>query len=365
MGNKIREIFSDDEINMGGYLQFRNEAAQQAFLSALKKVYRDGRAVQIEGVASITTTMQHHGAEFPVQEYNQISQFIIAPSRKPIHIPIMVDSEKINVTLFRWETEKSIEICFGRNSMIYFHFVFSRGETKHKFSYKLQFENAKTIADVVNNFKIAEALLEKLFGNGKNGCTENESDRLKISDIQTYFRLCAAFFSRLLVVEQEMGLSFSPERLTEMTSEEQHDVNLLYLLLCEKKVVRLNGKLTSTEVPPKTENHGDKTLSIGDKVWLTFLGTLEIKLLDQTVLLYTANLLVNAFVKEIILDDDGGGKILYGDTDSRPMYVAGSAFKTKEEAEQETDRIMNHIESYVEALTCNEYIGRIQGNLNN
>ena len=56
--------------------------------------------------------------------------------------------------------------------------------------------------------------------------------------------------------------------------------------------------------------------------------------------------------------DDGTVKILYGDTDSKPMYISFSAFKTKEEAEQEGDNILQHDEVYINALTSNAYINQ-------
>ena len=79
---------------------------------------------------------------------------------------------------------------------------------------------------------------------------------------------------------------------------------------------------------------------------------------NVTVTLHTANLLVNALVKDIQECDDGTVKILYGDTDSKPMYISFSAFKTKEEAEQEGDNILQHDEVYINALTSNAYINQ-------
>ena len=129
-----------------------------------------------------------------------------------------------------------------------------------------------------------------------------------------------------------LALSISPSLLNDLPREEQQDIDELYLLLCEKKVVRLNAKLTSTNLTSVAMNHTDTPL--------------------------TANLLVNALVKDIQECDDGTVKILYGDTDSKPMYISFSAFKTKEEAEQEGDNILQHDEVYINALTSNAYINQ-------
>ena len=48
--------------------------------------------------------------------------------------------------------------------------------------------------------------------------------------------------------------------------------------------------------------------------------------------------------------------IMYGDTDSAPMYIAFSAFRTEEEAKQEADNLLQCKESYAKALIIDEYI---------
>ena len=66
-------------------------------------------------------------------------------------------------------------------------------------------------------------------------------------------------------------------------------------------------------------------------------------------------------VKDIQKCDDGTVKILYGDTDSKPMYISFSAFKTSQEAKRELDTILEHDEIYVNALTSNVYINQYYG----
>lgn len=63
-------------------------------------------------------------------------------------------------------------------------------------------------------------------------------------------------------------------------------------------------------------------------------------------------------VKDIQKSDDGTVQILYGDTDSKPMYISFSAFETVEEAKHEENTILQHDEIYVNALTSNAYINQ-------
>ena len=162
----------------------------------------------------------------------------------------------------------------------------------------------------------------------------------------------------LSAIESKLAISISPSMLNELPCEEQRDIDELYLLLCDKKVVRSNAKLISIDSSEEPINLEKTPLSIGQKIALTFLHNVEFKFLGQTVILYTANLLINAFVKDIQKNDDGTLKILYGDTDSKPMYISFSAFETIEEAKQELDAISQRIGIYTNAQTSNTYINQ-------
>ena len=230
------------------------------------------------------------------------------------------------------------------------------GENKHTLNYKTQFEKAKSIGEVADSFGIAAALLAHFYNREEN--TSSESGNISISDIKEYFRRYTSFFKRLSAIESKLAISISPGLLNALSLEEQRDIDELYLLLCEKRVVRLNAKLTDTNSTSMTMSNPERSLSIGSKIALTFISSIEFNFLKQSVTLHTANLLINALVKDIQECDDGTVKIMYGDTDSKPMYISFSAFETSEEAKRELDTILQHEEIYVNALTSNAYINQ-------
>lgn len=232
--------------------------------------------------------------------------------------------------------------------------AFLLGENKHTLNFKVQFEKAKSIREVADSFSIAAALLAHLYNREDN--IPSEDGNISLSDIKEYFRRYKSFFNRLSAIESKLAISISPGLLNALSLEEQQDIDELYLLLCEKKVVRLSAKLTSTSSTAVTMNNAEASLSIGDKIALTFIGSIEFSFLKQSVTLHTANLLINALVKDIQKCDDGTVRVLYGDTDSKPMYISFSAFQTSEEAKQESETIMQHESIYVNALTSNAYI---------
>lgn len=76
------------------------------------------------------------------------------------------------------------------------------------------------------------------------GATE---DANTIKEILRYLQYTEGFMSRLNAVEKELSISFSPKELNTLSSEDQQDVEELYLLLCKKIPLRANTKIRSTE----------------------------------------------------------------------------------------------------------------------
>lgn len=356
MPNKIKDVFSDDMFNINGALRFRDEEAYKNYLSALEIAYAEGRVVPVEGVASVTTTVGYLGTEFPLEEYTNITEFFVGPAVEPVPIKLDIGGEEKIITLLRSRTKDKVILRSEPESIISFDFIFLLGENKHTVNYKVQFEKATSIEEIADSFTLAAALLVHLYRQEDN--TPPEEGKVSLSDVKAYFRCYELFFKRLSAIERKLSLSISPSLLNDLTKEEQQDVDELYLLLCERKVVRLNAKLTSADSISIVPNKTKTPARVGGKIALTFLNTIEFSFLKQSVTLYTANLLTNALIKSIEEGDDGTTKILYGDTDSSPMYISFSAFETNEEAKKEVDSIMQHEKTYIDALTSSEYINR-------
>lgn len=354
MPNKIKDIFSDDMFDMGGNIRFKDYEAYKNFLAALEIVHTEGRTVPVEGVTAITTKVSCEGTTFPLGNHDNISRLVVGPAVEPVSISLNVGGDEKVITLWRSEIKGKVILCNNPDSIVSFRFTFLFAEQKFTVNYTVQFEKAKSINDVAVSFGLATALLTYFCKSEDE--KSSEEDAIALSNIKKYFRHYEAFFQRLQMVEDELDLSVSPSLLRKLSREEQQDIDELYLLLCKKRVLRLNAQLTATDSTAINMGHSNSMLNIGSNISLTFLGTIEFSFLEQTVLLHTANLLVNALVKDIQDSDDGTVKILYGDTDSKPMYIAFSAFKTIEEAEQEMNNIMAHNDVYENALISNLYI---------
>ena len=135
--------------------------------------------------------------------------------------------------------------------------------------------------------------------------------------------------------------------------------NELFVLICQKKAMRTSFKLTSMDAANLLKNEESEKPLLGSELFLTFRGKLDYELLGKTISLHTVCAAINAVVKEII-QGEGTVRIVYGDSDTKPMYVSMKAFKTEDEATIEAADALSHKEDYITAKTCREYLNNAE-----
>lgn len=353
MSNRLNDIFSNDSFNIGGKLRFKDDEAYKNFLAALEIVQAEGRVVPVEGVTSISTEISDESGKYMIDNSENICELIVGPSKEEVNIPIKIDGEDRPFSLQRYYITDNVVLETSSNAIVFFKVLFCIPKQKLSITYKINFNYANTIEELIESYACASAFLTFLLGNKDKHSNKEETD--SFLNLIKYFKYSESFFKRLHAVEAALGKQILPLKINNITTEIQNDIEELYLLLCQKNCVRLNAKLTATDSTMiNAQSEETEKLVIGSVVKLTFLGEATYKLFDETIVLKTVNLLVNVIVKEIQKDDDST-RILYGDSDSNPMYVSYSAFKSETEAKEELKLILEHEDKYVNALTLNDF----------
>lgn len=356
MSNKLKDIFSSKMFDLGGNLYFQDSESHKKFLEALQIVQNEGRAVEVKGVSSLTTKVRDGEMEYPFLEHQELTQIIVAPSIEYVPIALNTEYDEKTVLFKRYQTTNEIILETDGNEIVYFKIAFTKNTSNFTFTYRTQPHLANTVKDIVENYNTAIALLNTIFID--KGSQDLSNEYALIYNIRESFLGSESYFKRLHLVEQELGLSFQPMQIND-TENNGRELEELYLLLIEKKVIRLNAKLNATESTGMTMKSGDHKLELGSEIDITFLQESEYTIYGQKISVHTANLLSNAIIKEIKEGEDGIIKVLYGDTDNRPMYISYTGFKSINEAKQEMKIIREHKEKYIEAMTLNEHIGKI------
>lgn len=352
MANRIKEIFTDKMYQLTGRIRFKDANAYNSFHNAIEVSQHEQRFVPVDGIASISTAINLPGSQFPLEEHENISKLTVGPVAELITVPLTLDPEKNTISLFRSKSNNKTTLYTTPDSVVSLQFIFDFTKKTLSLSYKPQFENATDLEALINNLYLLSLLLKQFFNDESEPVN---SDTISITDIKNLFDSTVLFLKRLHQIECELKLSFSPSLIATLTDEDKAEIDELYLLLCKKLILRLNAKLTSTEATSATFRPDTQFPTVGSKIILTYVSTIEYQFLNNTINLYTANLLANAIVKAIKHNDDGSAIVLYGDTDSDPMYISFSAFTEESDAQQESNSIKEHIKAYTDAKTSSEY----------
>lgn len=354
MSNKFKEIFSNNMCDFGGTLHFENKEAYENFRNALQIVQDEGKEVDLDGISTFTADIKDGQTKYPILIMRDLRQFTISPSKENISFELDTDYGSKSISFNRFKTKNEVVFETSENEITYFKIVFQMDESKVILSYRLQPHYAKSVKDIVDSCNITIAFLNKMFIPDDN-LKVPDDDIILIKNIKSSILEFESFFNKLYLIEQKLKFSFITSKIIE-TDNIYTEVNELYFLVVENKIIRLNARLNETETNINSIKPGLNELKAGMPINLTFLSRSDFIIFGKSFTIHTANLLSNAIVKAIEKSEDGKARILYGDIDEKPMYISYSGFRTVNEAKQEMKILMDHKNNYIEALTLQELI---------
>ena len=353
MGNKLKSVFSTEMFELGGSIRFKDIESSRKFSEALNLLYDEGNPVEIDGVESVSIRIKDGGVVYPPSVHEHIEKCVIFPSKEPIPIEIETVSGKKMVTLYRYQTKREVIIETATDAVVYLKLSARKDNPTFHFIYRMQLDKAMRIKDIAEGIYDAIGIVKMFFGS-TDAQNINEGKAEYINMIRS-FQFTGKYFDKLCALENKLNIAFDPQKI-ENIDESASDVYELYLLLIEKKPIRLNARLTTTTATGITIADDTFEHKLGAPLELIFDGEAAYEICGQTIRLHTANLLTNAIVKAIETDSTGMTHISYGDTDSNPMYISYRGFIRKSDATNERKRIMTHKKKYEDAKTVEKYI---------
>lgn len=350
MKNKLKDIFSNEEVSLGGKIEFKDGKSYEQFIEAIQGVWNEGKTTAVEGIASINTNVKCGNIKYPISTLSEVSQVIIQPLVEEIPISVNTENGEKTIVFKRYQTTSEVILETEKNKIVYLKIVFKKDKLSNTFHYSTHLELAKDIKEIVEEYSTTIKFLEKLFNYNSTERTSREYE--EICSIRDFFKEGKQFFEKLYSLEQALGILF---KIDDLNNSAVSEVEELYFLIVEKKTLRLNAKLKGDGYTEMIMNEGSSIPEVGSEIVLTFISKVSYNICGQQIAIYTANLLSNAIVKEIQQNNGGGLKFSYTDTDNRPMYISMTGFRSEEEARKEMEDIMKKKESYTKALTVNEY----------
>ena len=358
MGNKLKEVFSNQEISYKGKISFKNKEAYEDFIEALNSVQEEGRTIRVNGVTDIETSVQTGNNIYPISEQEEIVDVIIGPSKEKVTFNIDTELGKRDINFSRFHTNDNIVLETKQDEIVYLKIVLEKGTGKSKITYRAQPEKDKSINEIIEHYNMMVAFFDRLFKQPIEAIKKDTQIKEwnSIKSMKKYFEEAILQYKKLHFVEQEVEITIDPSKLQQDEEECWRDTEELYIILKKKMPIRINTKLTEIKTNDLKINQQKENIKVGTALDVTFIKRKEFYLWGETVEIYTSNLLTNAIVKEIIELENGTTKISYGEEDSRPMFISYKGFKTEKEAENEMKSIMENKEAYVNAKRLGEYL---------
>ena len=353
MSNKLKRIFSDGEIVFNGKINFTDHEGYKKFLEALESVQEDGKFVKVNGVDSIKVMVRNGEALYPIDEHDNISEIYVTPSIEDVSFELETKYGKKVLVLKRFRINKGIVLQTQDDAIVFFKLIFEDETTKTKITYRAQPEKAKSVEELIEYYSMIISFFNKLFIQD----VEKIEDGLPIKNMKDYFEASTEKYEKLRFIEKEFCITFKPEDLIRDESC-WLEVEEIFMALYERMAIRLNAQINESETTGMKINQQIDRIKVGEELDITFTTKVEYTLWSNNIQLFAACLLSNAVIKEINQVSDEEIKIIYGNEDSRPMYISYKGFKTEEDAQEEMMKIMSNKEEYSKALTVVEYISQ-------
>ena len=282
-----------------------------------------------------------------------IEKVVLYPYNERIKKELDTEYGKRTIYFRKGQTKSEIFIETGEDKAIFLRLAFAKKGHTANFTYRMQFNKATQIKSIAEDLCTAISIINSWFKGGRH--LAESKDKNGLESIRKSFQKTFSFFDKLAAIEQELQLSFDPAQIDSIDNHVT-EVEELYLLLVRKIPIRLNAKLTSIESTGITLEQPLQDLKIGAQIAINYSDKSVYSLFGQSISVYTANFLFNAVVQEILTKNNDATKILYGDVDSRPMYISYTGFKTEKEAEIERQAILKKSEIYKNAITVSEHL---------
>lgn len=350
MANRLQDVFSNDDYELGLKLYFDNIGDRADFLKALNAVYDEGNKVELENVTAFSPVYTRGSVEYPLT-IGEVSSVTIIPAYIPIPINTRIGKREIKFKKCKKDGTTILET--DHDAIIYLRI--SRGDNSNivSFTYRVQYQYAKSIAEILESICDLLGFMDYLVGEDRGKQDRSELDGL--FKMRKAAEAICTFFERLCALEQELNLIFDPKNIGEIDHFMQ-DVDELYVMLVLKQIIRPNVEITIPEDAGITLETGNRIPKIGTSLDMVYVGAIKYTIFGHEILVHTANLLSNAVIKEVRIDNNKRIKLLYDRSDDKPMLLACKGFANEKDAINEAREIMKNKESYVGSLTAREYL---------
>ena len=163
MGNRLKEVFSNQEVLHNGKISFKDKESYNEFIEVLNSIQEEGKMLKVNGVTDIETSVQNGNNIYPVFEKRKIEDVMICPVKEKVTFNIDTESGKKDINFSRICTNNNIVLETKQDEIVYLKIILEKGTGKSKITYRAQPEKAKSIAEIIDYYNMIVAFFNILF----------------------------------------------------------------------------------------------------------------------------------------------------------------------------------------------------------
>lgn len=351
MANLLKDMFNDDQPKGYGRLHFKNREEAELFLKRLKEV---GEVKDMTVPMSLYKGSKNNKVPFQQLDATDFRNVM----GHEFKIPAVKNSIEYHIRIEGGEQKYSCFIYPNSKEIVDFEIRLVKNSDTLKFKYNITPWNAKSLIGLIDqyvafisflNYMDQSILENKINEERKNSPLQNIIFTL-LGYLRIYLKVYAVFKYLDITPDKEFFQSLEDE---DLYSELQEEINILYWGVLKELPIRNEGRLEEFKATVRWENNKRKEEILNKEITVTAINVDQMILGSQPIELVRKLIFYNLIVKKF-----EGNEVVYGDVDSKPMFVVSTyALKDNNAKDNsgEADDLIEYKEQYREAKRISEY----------
>lgn len=153
MGNKLRELFEDDEQKYVQKLKFKDAESYRKFVESIISLKEDGKSFKAEGIESAKTLIENGNIQYPVANSDNIEGMYFYPGSEEIVVPIDVGESHTEMKFIRTISDNNVILKTKPKAVVELNITLNKNEGKIVFSYNTHVNNAENMTILISEYE--------------------------------------------------------------------------------------------------------------------------------------------------------------------------------------------------------------------
>ncbi len=344
MGNRLKRMLEEDNsVNLS--VKFKSSYDRDVFAKAVEEIGETGVSKDVPIPLSIEISEKNGEYIYPVGKGENFVDFRVFPGEEIIDIPILIEGKEETYLFKRSVSNDKIYLRSVKSDVVNVEIDITKDDNKMNFTYTVSPINAKTVDELIYEYKRFLVLLGTMF---KDKYLDD-----KIEDVKRGFSYMINYYSMSKELASVLNIELTPTKLIKEDNS-GYLLEKFYLLLVKKRIIRVDDKFNNITVEDTQD------FKVGQELFATYIQEGNLEIFGTSRNIFAVNCFFGAKIKDIN-DNDGEKIVLFEDSEKRPRYISCTAFLSREEAQNEINCINERKERMEEYLNAEHWVEQVKG----